>query len=36
MDIVYLVCSISINHKDTMADLAELNMEDFDVLLGMD
>ena len=26
----------SVNHKDTMVDLVELNMVDFDVLLNMD
>ena len=29
-------CPISINHKITMADLVELDMVDFDVILGMD
>ncbi|KAH0683182.1 hypothetical protein KY290_021771 [Solanum tuberosum] len=29
-------CPISINHKNTMADLVELDMVDFDVILGMD
>ena len=33
---VYRDCVISINHKDTMADLVELDMVDFDVILGMD
>ena len=32
----YRDCVISINHKDTMADLVELDMVDFDVILGMD
>ncbi|KAG5581339.1 hypothetical protein H5410_051966 [Solanum commersonii] len=32
---VYRDCSISINHKSTMADLMELYMVDFDVILGM-
>ncbi|KAH0709023.1 hypothetical protein KY284_010450 [Solanum tuberosum] len=30
---VYRDCVISINHKDTMADLVELDMVDFDVIL---
>ncbi|KAG5572289.1 hypothetical protein H5410_062055 [Solanum commersonii] len=29
-------CTISVNHKDTMDDLVELDMVDFDVILGMD
>ncbi|KAH0679464.1 hypothetical protein KY284_020549 [Solanum tuberosum] len=33
---VYRDCVISINHKETMADLVELDMVDFDVILGMD
>ena len=33
---VYRNCVIYINHKDTMADLVELDMVDFDVILGMD
>ena len=33
---VYLYCSISINHKGTMTNLIELDMVDFDVILGMD
>ncbi|WMV44903.1 hypothetical protein MTR67_038288 [Solanum verrucosum] len=33
---VYRDCPISVNHKSTMADLAELDMVDFDVILGMD
>ncbi|KAH0646574.1 hypothetical protein KY284_034458 [Solanum tuberosum] len=33
---VYRDCVISINHKSTMADLVELDMVDFDVILGMD
>ena len=33
---VYNDCTISINHKSTMADLVELDMVDFDVILGMD
>ena len=32
---VYGDCVISINHKDTMADLVELDMVNFDVILGM-
>ncbi|KAH0729466.1 hypothetical protein KY289_000654 [Solanum tuberosum] len=31
---VYRDCIISVNHKDTMADLVELDMVDFDVILG--
>ncbi|KAH0641167.1 hypothetical protein KY285_037753 [Solanum tuberosum] len=33
---VYRDCSIFVNHKSTMADLIELYMVDFDVILGMD
>ncbi|WMV07439.1 hypothetical protein MTR67_000824 [Solanum verrucosum] len=33
---VYRDCVISINHKNSMADLIELDMVDFDVILGMD
>ncbi|KAH0758098.1 hypothetical protein KY290_021591 [Solanum tuberosum] len=33
---VYHDCDISINHKNTMVDLVELDMVDFDVILGMD
>ena len=33
---VYYDCPISINHKNTMVDLVELDMVDFDVILGMD
>ena len=33
---VYRDCPVSVNHKDTMADLVELEMVDFDVILGMD
>ncbi|KAH0654435.1 hypothetical protein KY290_032963 [Solanum tuberosum] len=33
---VYRDCVISINHKNTMADLIELDMIDFDVIQGMD
>ncbi|KAH0729889.1 hypothetical protein KY289_001077 [Solanum tuberosum] len=33
---VYRDCVISINHKNTMDDLVELDMVDFDVILGMD
>ena len=33
---VYCDCPVSINHKSTMADLVELDMVDFDVILGMD
>ncbi|KAH0776371.1 hypothetical protein KY290_007782 [Solanum tuberosum] len=33
---VYRDCPISVNHKSTMADLIELDMVDFDVILGMD
>ena len=33
---VYHDCPISINHKNTMADLEELDMVDFYLILGMD
>ena len=33
---VYRDCVISIDHKDTMADLIKLDMVDFNVILGMD
>ena len=33
---VYCDCPISINHKSTMAELIELYMVDFDIILGMD
>ncbi|WMV32688.1 hypothetical protein MTR67_026073 [Solanum verrucosum] len=33
---VYRDCPVSVNHKSTMADLVELDMVDFDVILGMD
>ena len=33
---VYRDCTVSILHKDTSADLVELDMIDFDVILGMD
>ncbi|KAH0722564.1 hypothetical protein KY290_005215 [Solanum tuberosum] len=33
---VYRDCTIYVNHKSTMADLAELDMVDFDVISGMD
>ncbi|KAH0672886.1 hypothetical protein KY284_023973 [Solanum tuberosum] len=33
---VYCDCTISVNHKSTMVDLVELDMVDFDVILGMD
>ncbi|KAH0650238.1 hypothetical protein KY284_030150 [Solanum tuberosum] len=33
---VYRDCPISISHKSTRADLVELDMIDFDVILGMD
>ncbi|WMV08759.1 hypothetical protein MTR67_002144 [Solanum verrucosum] len=33
---VYRDCTISVNHKDTVVDLDELDMVDFDVILGMD
>ncbi|KAH0689359.1 hypothetical protein KY289_016717 [Solanum tuberosum] len=33
---VYRDCPISVNHKSTMADLVELNMVEFDVILVMD
>ena len=32
---VYLDFKIFVNHKSTMADLVELDMVDFDVILGM-
>ena len=31
----YRDCPISINHKNTMNDLVEFDMVDFDVILGM-
>ncbi|KAH0642176.1 hypothetical protein KY285_034832 [Solanum tuberosum] len=33
---VYRDCVISINHKNTMADLVKLDMVEFDVIIGMD
>ncbi|XP_055814603.1 uncharacterized protein LOC129884308 [Solanum dulcamara] len=33
---VYRDCTVSIHHRDTLADLVELDMVDFDVILGMD
>ncbi|XP_015057648.1 uncharacterized protein LOC107003914 [Solanum pennellii] len=33
---VYRDCPISINHKNNMADLVEVDMVDFDVILNMD
>ncbi|KAH0720379.1 hypothetical protein KY285_005181 [Solanum tuberosum] len=33
---VYRDCPVSVKQKSTMADLFELDMEDFDVILGMD
>ena len=33
---VYPDYLISINNKNTMADLVELDMVDFDIILGMD
>ncbi|KAH0722658.1 hypothetical protein KY290_005316 [Solanum tuberosum] len=33
---VYRDCPVSVKQKSTMADLIELDMEDFDVILGMD
>ncbi|KAG5606531.1 hypothetical protein H5410_028023 [Solanum commersonii] len=33
---VYRDCTISVNHKSTMADVIELDMVNFDVILGMD
>ncbi|KAH0711565.1 hypothetical protein KY289_007524 [Solanum tuberosum] len=33
---VYRDCPVFINHKSAMADLIELDMVDFDVILGMD
>ena len=35
-DRVHYDCVISINNKDTMADLVESDMVDFGVILGMD
>ena len=32
---VYPNCPISVNHKSTMADLVELDMVNFDVIVGM-
>ena len=33
---VYLDCPISVTHKSTMVYLIELDMLDFDVILGID
>ena len=33
---IYRDCHVSINHKNTMDDLVELEMVDFDVILGME
>ena len=33
---VYCYCMLSVNHRSTMADLVELNMVYFDVILGID
>ena len=33
---VYRNCPVSINHKNTMADLVEFDMIDFDIILGME
>ena len=33
---VYCVCLVSMNHKITMSDLIEVDMVDFDVILGID
>ena len=33
---VYRNCIVSIHRRDTMDDLVELNMVDFDIILGMD
>ncbi|KAG5571441.1 hypothetical protein H5410_061207 [Solanum commersonii] len=33
---VYPDCTIFVNHKSTMVDLVELDMVDFDVILGID
>ena len=33
---VYLDCHVSINHKDTMDDLVEFDMVDYDVIRSMD
>ena len=35
-EIVYRDCPVFASHKSTMADLIELDMVDFDVVLGMD
>ena len=35
MERFYHDSPVSVNHKDTMADLVELDMVDFDVILGM-
>ena len=32
----YRDCHVTINHNNTMVDLVELDMLDFDVILGMD
>ena len=32
---VYIYYPVSINHKNTMFDLVELDMVDFDIILGM-
>lgn len=33
---LYPYCTISNNHKDTMNDLVELDIVDFDIVLGLD
>ena len=33
---VYRDCRVSIHNRDTLEDLVELDMVDFDVILGMD
>lgn len=32
---VYCDCTILVNHKDTITDLVELDMMDFDIIQGM-
>ena len=36
VEIVYLYCTIYVNHKRSMDDLLQLDMVDFDVILGVD
>ena len=33
---VYCDCTFSVNHKSTMTDIIQLDIVDFDVILGMD